>query len=150
MNKQNSSIFNLDSLSFEGKSAAEISALMESLQAQAREAKAAIRAAEKQARTAAKEAAKAAKAKNGGQIEKLAVILAGIPKESPLTKNEILAKYLEALGIPEESEASLKKEATLSAQLGSRIASKLAKLGKKLGSIREDGKIRYYCYPIAE
>lgn len=140
--------FNFENLDFEGKSAAEISTLMESLQRQAREAKASLREAEKQAKAAAKEAAKAAKAKEGGQIDRLATILAGIEKESPLTKQEIFSRYLEALGIPEESEASLKKEATLSAQLGSRIAPKLEKLGKKLGSIREDGKIRYYCYPI--
>lgn len=148
MNKQNSSIFNLETLNFEGKSAAEISALMESLQQQAKAAKAQIRAAEKQAKEAAKAAAKEAKKREGGQIEKLAVILAGISKDAPLTKQEILARYLEALGLTEEDEASLKKEATLSAQLGVRIAPKLEKLGKKLGSVREDGQIRYYCYPI--
>ena len=134
-------------LDFSSMNAAEISAALESLQKQAREAKAAIRAAEKQAKAAAKEAAKAAKQREGGQIEKLASILAGIPKESPRTKQEILGLYLEALGIPEEDERSLKKEATLSAQLGARIAPKLEARGCKLGSIREDGIIKYYCYP---
>lgn len=137
-----------DSLSFEGKSATEISALMESLHKQAQEAKAALRKAEREAKMAAKEAAKAAKAREGGQIDKLAAILAGISKEAPLTKQEILARYLAALGLQPEDEASLKKEATLSAQLGARIAPKLAKLNVKLGSIREDGTIHYYCYPI--
>lgn len=137
-----------ENLDFTGMDSKEIAAALESLQQQAREAKASLRKAEREAKAAAKEAAKAAKAKEGGQIEKLASILAGIPKEAPLTKQEILSCYLEALGIPEEDEASLKKEATLSAQLGARIAPKLEKLGKKLGSVREDGKIRYYCYPI--
>ena len=140
--------FSLENIDFTGMNAAEISAALESLQKQAREAKASIRKAEKQAREAAKAAAKEAKSREGGQIEKLAAILASINKEAPLTKQEILAKYLEALGLTEEDERSLKKEATLSAQLGSRIAPKLAKLGVKLGSVREDGKIRYYCYPI--
>lgn len=146
MAKQNS--FNLENLDFNGLDSKAINEALAALQAQAKEAKAQIRAAEKQAREAAKEAAKAAKAREGGQIEKLAAILAGIPKESPRTKREILSLYLEALGLQEEDEASLKKEATLNAQLGSRIASKLEKHGCKLGSIREDGTIRYYCYPI--
>ena len=135
-------------LDFSGMNAAEISAALESLQKQAREAKASLRAAEREAKMAAKEAAKAAKAREGGQIDKLASILASIGKDAPLTKREILSRYLEALGLSEEDEASLKKEATLSAQLGSRIAPKLAKLGVKLGSIREECTIRYYCYPI--
>lgn len=142
--------FNFENLNldFSGMNAAEISAALESLQKQAREAKASLRAAERAAKTAAKEAAKAAKQREGGQIDKLAAILANISKDSPLTKQEILLRYLESLGIPEESEASLKKEATLSAQLGARITPKLEKLGVKLGSIREEGTIRYYCYPI--
>ena len=140
--------FNFENLDFTGMNAAEISAALESLQKQAREAKAQIRAAEKQAKEAAKEAAKAAKQRSGGDIEKLAKILASIERENPLTKKEIFARYLECLGIPEDDERSLKKEATLSAQLGSRIAPKLEKLGRKLGSVREDGIIKYYCYPI--
>ena len=138
----------LSSLSFEGMDSKAISAMMDRLHQEAKAAKEALRKAEREAKAAAKEAAKAAKSREGGQIEKLAVILASIDKEAPLTKQEILAKYLECLGIPEDDEASLKKEATLSAQLGARIAPKLEKLGKKLGSIREEGTIRYYCYPI--
>lgn len=145
---QEASLFNLEALNFSGMDSKAINALMERLHKEAMEAKAALRAAEKEAKAAAKEAAREAKRHEGGQIEKLAGILAGIEKDAPLTKREILAKYLECLGIPEEDKASLKKEATLSAQLGSRIAPKLAKLGKKLGSIREEGTIRYYCYPI--
>ena len=147
MSKNQASIFNLD-IDFSGMDSKAITEALAKMQAQAREAKEALRKAEKEAKAAAKAAAKEAKSREGGQIEKLASILAGIPKESPLTKKEILSRYLECLSIPEEDEASLKKEATLSAQLGSRIAPKLAKLGKKLGSIREDGTIRYYCYPI--
>lgn len=146
---QEASLFNLEALSFEGMDSKAINSLMEKLHQQAMEAKAALRAAEKQAKEAAKEAAKAAKSREGGDIEKLSRILASIEKDSPLTKREIFIRYLEALGIPEEDEASVKKEATLSAQLGSRIAPKLEKLGRKLGSIREDGKIRYYTLPIA-
>lgn len=139
----------LSSIDFSGMDSKAINAALQKMQEEAKAAKAAIRAAERQAKEAAREAAKAAKQRNGGgDIEKLARILASIEKEAPLTKQEILARYLEALGIAEEDEKSLKKEATLSAQLGSRIAPKLEKLGKKLGSIREDGKIRYYCYPI--
>lgn len=143
------SIFSLNSLSFEGMDSKAINALMEKLHKEAQEAKAALRAAEKKAKEAAKEAAKAAKNREGGDIEKLARILAGIEKTAPLTKREIFLRYLEALGLTEEDEASVKKEATLSAQLGSRIAPKLEKLGRKLGSIREDGKIRYYTLPLS-
>ena len=152
MSKQNdqaqASIFSLSSIDFSGMDSTAINAALQRMQEEAKAAKASLRAAEKAAKEKAKEAAKAAKAKEGGQIDKLAAILAGIERESPLTKQEILHHYLEALGLSEEDEASLKKEATLSAQLGSRIAPKLEKLSKKLGSIREDGKIRYYCYPI--
>ena len=140
--------FNFENLDFSGMDSKAITAMMDRLHQEAKAAKEALRKAEREAKAAAKEAAKAAKAKEGGQIEKLASILAGIGKDSPLTKREIFARYLECLGIPEDSEASLKKEATLSAQLGARIAPKLEKLGVKLGSVREDGKIRYYCYPI--
>lgn len=146
---KNDLLSSLSSLSFEGMDSKAISAMMDRLHQEAKAAKEALRKAEKEAKAAAKEAAKAAKKREGGgDIEKLAKILASIEKEAPLTKQEILARYLEALGIAEEDEKSLKKEATLSAQLGARIAPKLEKLGKKLGSIREDGKIRYYCYPI--
>lgn len=138
----------LSSLSFEGMDSKAISAMMDRLHQEAKAAKESLRKAEREAKAAAKAAAKEAKRKEGGQIEKLAAILAGIPREAPLTKQEILSRYLECLGIPEEDEASLKKEATLSAQLGARIAPKLEKLGVKLGSVREDGTIRYYCYPI--
>lgn len=143
------SIFSLEALSFEGMSAKDINAALQRMQAEAKAAKAALRTAEKQAKEAAKEAAKAAKSREGGDIEKLARILASISKEEPLTKREIFLRYLEALGLTEEDENSVKKEATLSAQLGSRIAPKLERLGCKLGSIREDGKIRYYTLPIA-
>lgn len=143
------SIFSLDSLSFTGMSAKEINEAMKRMQDEAKAAKEALRKAEKAAKEAAKEAAKAAKSREGGDIEKLARILAAIEKDSPLTKKEIFARYLEALGLTEEDEASIKKEATLSAQLGSRIAPKLEKLGRKLGSIREDKIIRYYTLPIA-
>lgn len=146
---QEASLFNLEALSFEGMDSKAINTLMEKLHKEAMQAKAALRAAEKQAKAAAKEAAKAAKSREGGDIEKLARILASISKDEPLTKREIFLRYLEALGLTEEDEASIKKEATLSAQLGSRIAPKLAKLGCKLGSVREDGKIRYYTLPIA-
>lgn len=138
----------LSSISFEGMDSKSINAMMEKLHQQAMEAKAALRKAEKQAKEAAKEAAKVAKSREGGDIEKLARLLASIEKESPLTKREIFLRYLEALGLTEEDENSVKKEATLSAQLGSRIAPKLEKLGRKLGSIREDGKIRYYTYTL--
>ena len=141
---------NLD-LDFSGMDSKAINEALAKMQAQAREAKEALRKAEREAKAAAKEAAKAAKKREGGgDIEKLAKILASIEKEAPLTKREILSRYLECLGIPEEDERSLKKEATLSAQLGARIAPKLEKLGRKLGSVREDGTIRYYCYPIIE
>ena len=139
----------LSSLSFEGMDSKAINSLMERLHKEAMEAKAALRAAEKKAKEAAKEAAKAAKSREGGDIEKLAKILASISKEEPLTKKEIFVRYLSALGIAEDDERAIKKEATLSAQLGARIAPKLEKLGRKLGSIREDGKIRYYTLPIA-
>lgn len=142
------SIFSLSSLSFEGMDSKAINATLQKMQEEAKAAKAALRKAEKEAKAAAKEAAKAAKSREGGDIEKLAKILASIEKDSPLTKREIFARYLEALGLTEEDEKSIKKEATLSAQLGSRIAPKLEKLGRKLGSIREDGKIRYYTLPI--
>lgn len=148
MAKNHDLLSSLSSIDFSGMDSKAINAALQKMQEEAKAAKAALRAAEKEAREAAKAAAKEAKSREGGQIDKLAALLAGIPKESPLTKKEIFARYLEALGIPEESEASLKKEATLSAQLGARIAPKLAKLGKKLGSIREEGTIRYYCYPI--
>ena len=143
------SIFSLSSLSFEGMDSKAINATLQKMQEEAKAAKAALRKAEKEAKAAAKEAAKAAKSREGGDIEKLAKILASIEKDAPLTKREIFARYLEALGIAEEDERAIKKEATLSAQLGSRIAPKLEKLGCKLGSIREDGKIRYYTLPIA-
>lgn len=139
----------LSSLSFEGMDSKAINSLMEKLHKEAQEAKAALRKAEKAAKEAAKEAAKQAKQREGGDIEKLAKILANIEKEAPLTKKEIFARYLEALGLTEEDEASIKKEATLNAQLGSRISSRLEKLGRKLGSIREDGKIRYYTLPLS-
>lgn len=142
------SIFSLDSFSFDGLDSKAINAALQRMQEEAKAAKAALRAAEKQAKEAAKAAAKQAKQREG-DIEKLAKILASIEKTAPLTKREIFALYLEALGLTEESVASIKKEATLSAQLGSRIAPKLEKLGRKLGSIREDGKIRYYTLPIA-
>ena len=142
------SIFSLEKIDFSGMDSKAISAMMDRLHQEAKAAKEALRKAEKEAKAAAKEAARAAKSREGGQIDKLASILAAIPKERPLTKQEILSLYLEALGLTEEDEASLKKEATLSAQLGSRIAPKLASLGVKLGSIREEGTIRYYCYPI--
>lgn len=138
----------LSSLSFEGMDSKAINAMMEKLHQQAMEAKAALRKAEKEAKAAAKEAAKAAKSREGGDIEKLAKLLASIDKDAPLTKREIFLRYLEALSLTEEDETSIKKEATLSAQLGSRIAPKLEKLGRKLGSVREDGKIRYYTLPI--
>ena len=146
---QEASLFNLEAINFSGMDSKAINSLMERLHKEAMEAKAALRAAEKQAKAAAKEAAKAAKSREGGDIEKLAKILASITKEEPLTKREIFLRYLEALSLTEEDEASVKKEATLSAQLGSRIAPKLEKLGRKLGSIREDGRIRYYTLPIA-
>lgn len=143
------SIFSLDSLSFDGMSAKDINAALQKMQEEAKAAKAALRAAEKKAKEAAKEAAKAAKSRDGGDIEKLARILAAIEKDSPLTKKEIFARYLEALGIAEDDERAIKKEATLNAQLGARIGSRLEKLGRKLGSIREDKIIRYYTLPIA-
>lgn len=143
------SIFSLSSISFEGMDSKAINAALQRMQEEAKAAKAALRKAEKEAKEAAKAATKAAKSREGGDIEKLAKILASISKEEPLTKREIFLRYLEALGLSEEDEASVKKEATLSAQLGSRIAPKLEKLGRKLGSIREDGKIRYYTLPIA-
>ena len=146
---QEASLFNLEALSFEGMDSKSINAMMEKLHHQAMEAKAALRKAEKAAKEAAKEAAKAAKSREGGDIEKLARILASIEKDSPLTKREIFLRYLEALGLTEENENSVKKEATLSAQLGSRIAPKLEKLGRKLGSIREDKIIRYYTLPLS-
>ena len=142
------SIFSLEKIDFSSMDSTAINEALAKLQAQAREAKAQIRAAEKAAKEKAKEAAKEARRRDGGQIEKLATILAGIPREAPLTKQEILGLYLKALGLSEEDEASLKKEATLSAQLGARIAPKLATHGCKMGSVREDRKLRYYCYPI--
>ena len=145
----NNLLSSLSSLSFEGMDSKTINSLMEKLHQEAMQAKAALRKAEKEAKAAAKEAAKAAKSKEGGDIEKLAKILASIDKDSPLTKREIFLRYLEALGLTEEDENSVKKEATLSAQLGSRIAPKLEKLGRKLGSVREDGKIRYYTLPLS-
>ena len=150
MAKNHDLLSSLSSIDFSGMDSKAITEALAKMQAQAREAKASLRAAEKAAKAAAKEAAKEARRRDGGQIDKLASILASISKEAPLTKREILEKYLESLGIPEDDERSLKKEATLSAQLGARIAPKLAQLGKKLGSVREDGTIRYYCYPIAE
>lgn len=143
------SIFSLSSLSFEGMDSKAINALMDKLHKEAQEAKAALRAAEKKAKEAAKEAAKTAKSREGGDIEKLAKILASIEKEAPLTKKEIFSLYLEALGLAPEDERAIKKEATLNAQLGSRIASRLEKLGRKLGSVREDGVIRYYTLPLS-
>lgn len=143
------SIFSLESLSFEGMDSKAINAMMEKLHQEAMQAKAALRAAEKQAKEAAKEAAKAAKSREGGDIEKLARILGSIEKDAPMTKKEIFARYLEALGIAEDDERAIKKEATLNAQLGSRIASRLEKLGRKLGSIREDKIIRYYTLPLS-
>lgn len=146
---QEASIFSLSSIDFSGMDSKAINAALQRMQEEAKAAKAALRKAEKEAKAAAKEAAKAAKQRDGGDIDKLAKLLASIEKDSPLTKREIFLRYLEALGLTEEDEASIKKEATLSAQLGSRIAPKLEKLGRKLGSIREDGKIRYYTLPIA-
>lgn len=142
------SIFSLSSISFEGMDSKAINAALQRMQEEAKAAKAALRKAEKEAKEAAKAATKAAKSREGGDIEKLAKILASIEKDSPLTKREIFLRYLEALSLTEEDESSVKKEATLSAQLGSRIAPKLEKLGRKLGSVREDGKIRYYTLPI--
>ena len=150
MAKQNQApIFSLSSIDFSGMDSNAINAALQRMQEEAKAAKAALRKAEQEAKEAAKAAAKAAKSREGGDIEKLAKILASIEKEAPLTKREIFLRYLECLGISEEDEASLKKEATLSAQLGSRIAPKLEKLGRKLGSIREDGKIRYYTLPLS-
>lgn len=143
------SIFSLNSLSFEGMDSKAINAALQKMQEEAKAAKAALRKAEKEAKAVAKEAAKAAKQREGGDIEKLAKILASIEKDTPLTKKQIFALYLEALGIAEEDERAIKKEATLNAQLGSRIAPKLERLGRKLGSVREDKVICYYTLPLA-
>lgn len=86
-----------------------------------------------------------------GEIDILARTMIEESKRKPQgwTRKELLASYLNALGIAETDEKSVLKEATLNAQCGSRIQPRLEKLGYKLARAASDmGKALYICLPL--
>lgn len=127
-------------------------AQLEAAKAAYEAAKQAAKAARQAAREAKAEAVKAAKAaRPEGEIAQLAsVIKAVCSRPEGATKKEILAAYLSKLGVAEDSDAAIKKAATLSAQLGARIAPRLATLGVKLEIRRAMGEkaAHYIAMPI--
>ena len=128
----------------------EIKAALEKMQAEAEKAKAALKKAkaeEKAAKEAAKAAEKALKAKRG-EIDTLADCMISISKEKPQgwSRKDLLASYLQALGIAPEDEKAVLKEATLHAQTGARIQPRLEKLGFRLERASGQlGKALYIC-----
>lgn len=86
-----------------------------------------------------------------GEIDILARAMIEASEKYPhgWSKKNLLALYLEKLGIPETDERAILKEATLSAQCGARIAPRLEKLGYQLRRAESDMKSALYlCKPM--
>lgn len=112
--------------------------------------KAASRKAEKAAKEELANVKKALSAKLG-EIDLLARAMLEASEKMPngWSKKNLLALYLEKLGLSEDSEKAPLKEATLNAQCGARIAPRLEKLGYELRRAESGmGKALYICKPI--
>lgn len=159
--------------------AAQLKAALEALQAEANSAKKALKAAqekERAAKKAAQEAEKALKARPAGVLVKLAESLIAMSKarlgdklpayggtdaaslgkrtalciEKGFTKGELLPVLLEALGKNEAHPDAPLHEATLHAQLPTRIQSRLEPLGVMLAKGRGEGQkeMRFLCLAL--
>lgn len=158
---------------------AQMKAQLEALQNEALQAKKALKAAqekERAAKKAAQEAEKALKARPAGVLVKLAESLLAMSKarlgdklpaygdnspaalgkrsalciEKGFTKSELLPVLLEALGKSLEHEDAPLHEATIHAQLPTRIQSRLEPLGVMLAKGRGEGQkeMRFLCLAL--
>lgn len=158
---------------------AQMKAQLEALQNEAAQAKKALKAAqekERAAKKAAQEAEKALKARPAGVLVKLAESLLAMSKaqlgdklpsyggsdaaslgkrtalciEKGFTKSELLPVLLEALGKSLEHEDAPLHEATIHAQLPTRIQSRLEPLGVMLAKGRGEGQkeMRFLCLAL--
>lgn len=162
----------INQLDFSALSQEQIKALVGQLQQTAKDA----RKAELAAKKAQKEAEKALKARPAGVLQKLAESLLAMSKarlgeklpayggsdaaalgkrtalciEKGFTKSELLPVLLEALGKSLEHEDAPLHEATINAQLPTRIQSRLEALGVVLAKGRGEGQkeMRFLCLAL--